>query len=344
MVYTYNPIISREKIKTWRLFQKRPVPDAQTALVFSGEGQPLLTIEQGKRGITSGEMVWGKYDSLYRVDMTEHPLNFTCDLPCKTDAFVFHAKVDFICSVHDPSTIVQRNVTDVYQVLEPSVVKVMRTKSRNYGPEESGIAEHDIGNNVKELIYDAGFKVERFVLRLSLEKEAREHIREMASIQNQTEIEKAKIQSNIELEKQQQELDRQRQKNEFELMKLKMDFYTPMIQAGNWQILAMQLAQNPQDIQMIVQQLDQQKQLEQQHQIKMLKMLLDEDAFEVSQINEVGKAALQKLLGVAEQSIPELKGSVDQNTDDPGAVLDIDPKDDDTSDIKTPNFNWDEDD
>ncbi|NEP00548.1 MAG: hypothetical protein F6K58_18120 [Symploca sp. SIO2E9] len=356
MVDTYNPIIGQEKIKGWRLFQQRPVPDAQTALVFSGEGQPLLTIKQGQRGITSGEMVWGKYHVLYRVDLTEHPLSFRCDLPCKTDAFVFNAEVTFICSVHNPAMIVQRNVTDVSQVLKPLIVEVMRSKSRNYDTEDSGIAERDIGNSVKQAIYDAGFQVNRFVLELSLEKEAREHIREKTRIQKQTEIEKTRLQSSIELERQQRELDKQRQEyelerkkrdEEFELerMKLKMDFYGPMIQAGNWQILAMQLAQNPEDVQVIVQQLNQQTQLEREHQMKMLKMLIDEDALEGSQITEVSKVALQKLLGIAEQSIPKIKGSSNQNANAQDAVLDVNPTDNDTSEVKTPDFDdWDEDD
>ena len=128
-------------------------------------------------------------------------------------------------------------------------------------------------------------------------------------------------------------------------MKTKMDFYGPMIQAGQWQMLAMQLAQNPNDMQIIVQQLKQQEQLEREHQIKMLKMLLDEDALEGSQISEVGQAMLQKLLGIAEQSIPELKGSSNQNTNAKDIVLDVSQTDNGVSNIvKTPDFNWDEDD
>ena len=355
MADTYNPI-NRKELKGWRLFRERLVPGAQKALVFSREGKPLLTIKPGEKGITSGEMVWGKYNVLYTVDLTEHPLSFRCDLPCKTDAFVFHAEVTFMCSVHDPATIVQRNVTDVRQVLKPLIVEVMRNKSRDYDIEESGIAERDISDVVKEAIYDAGFQVDRFVLQLSLEEEIREQIREKKRIQKQTEIEKIRIQSNIELERQHQELSRQRQefsleskrreeKFEIELMKTKMDFYGPMIQAGQWQMLAMQLAQNPNDMQIIVQQLKQQEQLEREHQIKMLKMLLDEDALEGSQISEVGQAMLQKLLGIAEQSIPELKASSNQNTNAKDIVLDVSQTDNGVSNIvKTPDFNWDEDD
>lgn len=318
MADTYNPIIGREEIKGWRVFGKRPVPDAQTALVISGEGQPLLTIKQGQRGITNGEMMWGKYNFFYRVDLTEHRLSFRHDLPSKIEAFVFHAEVTFMCSVNDPATIVQRNVTDVRQVLEPLIIEVMRAESRNYDTEKSGIAEREIGNSIKQAIYDAGFQVHRFVLQLSRDEEVKQ-------IERDDEIERIK------------------EENKIKLMRMKMDFYGPMIQAGNWQMLAMQLAQNPEDVQFIVQQLNQQKQLERQHQVEMLKMLLNEDALESSQISEVAKVALQNLLGVAEQSIPELKGSSDQSTEVQDSVIDVDLKDSDASNDKKPNFNWDED-
>jgi WD40 repeat protein/energy-coupling factor transporter ATP-binding protein EcfA2 len=220
MADTYNPILSREEIRGGQLFQQRPVPDAQTALVFSGEGQPLLTITQGQRGITRGEMLWGKYNLLYKVDMTEHPLSFWCELPCATDAFDFHAQVRFTCAVHNPEMIVRRNITDVRQVLEPLIVEVMRSMSRNYKVEESGIAEREIGDRVKKAVYDAGFQVNRFVLTLSLEQEARQRIREKKDIQDRAELEKTIIQNSIQLEQEAQKLHRQGQQLELERKRL----------------------------------------------------------------------------------------------------------------------------
>ncbi|MEH1970476.1 hypothetical protein [Nostoc sp.] len=46
MANTYNPIVSKEALR-WGLLQRRPVPEPGTALVFAGDGQPLLTITQG---------------------------------------------------------------------------------------------------------------------------------------------------------------------------------------------------------------------------------------------------------------------------------------------------------
>lgn len=375
MAEIYNPILSTEEIPRWRILQQRPVPDPGTALVFSGEGQPLLTIKQGERGPTSGEMLWGKYNLVYKVDMTEYPLGFACNLPCATDAFDFQAQVKFSSSVRDPEMIVRRNVTDVCALLQPLIIEVMRGISRKYEVEESGSAEHEISNSVKKAIYDEGFNLYQFTVTLSLEREARERIREKKRIQEEIQLEKVrqdlekekaqlaieqarqreklelerirqrnqfqreeekvnlqealeqqKLRQDFEIQKMQfetyqarqtKQLDlefkRQREQFELESMKFKMEFYSPLLQGGNLQLLAFQLAQRPEDVQVILQALNQQKQSEREHQVKMLKMLLDVDALEGSQINEVGKGLLRQLIGLTEQSTAVLESNLINN-------------------------------
>jgi hypothetical protein len=80
MFETYDPII-KEEIAQFRAFQKRFIADPGKVLVFSGEGKDLLIVPQGKQGPTIGELMWGKYNLLYRVDITEHILKFKCSLP-----------------------------------------------------------------------------------------------------------------------------------------------------------------------------------------------------------------------------------------------------------------------
>jgi len=367
----YNPILSREEIKRWQVLQPRPIPDPGTALVLSAEGQPLLTIRQGDKGPTNGEILWGKYNFVYKVDLTEHPLRFRCSLPCKTDAFDFQADVNFRYAVNDPEMIVRRNVTDVAQLLEPLITEVMRNISRKHEVENSGAAEREISDSIKRVIYDEGFNIYQFTLSLSLEAEARDRIRDKKRLQDeierekirqelekqkaqlaidqdkqrqllelermrqqnqfQREEEKTHIQSELELQKMRQdfeldkmqfeiiqtrqkeqldlELRRQREQFELEGMKMKMEFYAPLLKGGNFDLLALQLAQRPEDVRIIFQALNQQKESERDHQLQMLKMLLDADALEGSQINEVGKGLLRQLVGLTEQSTAVLESS-----------------------------------
>ncbi len=366
MADIYNPIISKEELSRWQVLQQLLVPDPATALVFSGDGQPLLTITQGQKGLTRGEMLWAKYNLVYKVHMGDYPLHFSCNLPCATDAFDFQAEVKFTCSVHDPEMIVHRNVTDVRQVLERLIIEVMRGVSRKYEVEQSGAAELEISNCVKTAIYDEGFNFKQLTVTLALEEEARKRLREKKRLQEEIELEKSRqalehqkaqleieqarqreqlelerirqrnqfereeekanlqdavqlqmLRQSLEMQKTQFELQQARQHEEFQLqmMKQKTEFYTAMLQAGQWQLLALQLAQRPEDVQVILQTLNQQKQIEREHQVKMLKMLLDSDAVEGWQLSEVGKRALQELIGFTEQSTAALESAPTNNTE-----------------------------
>jgi hypothetical protein len=343
MAESYNPILEIKDLGRQGLLQKPPVPEAGVALVFSGDGRPLLTVMQGEKTITWGEARWG-YNKLYRVDMTEHPLSFQCDVPCQGDAYQFHAEVTFRCSVLNPQAIVQRNITDVAQWIKSSIEETMRDISRQYDVKDSGNAESPMRFAVNQAISELGFNLSNFTLKLSLEQEVLDWVKTDKRIkedlhreQVQQDLERQRMNFALEQEKQRVEQNRQRieqqqqleqelkvkelearlkqqqleqelaqKQAEFELkiMEQKTIFYSSMLQTGNLQLLALQLAQNPGDVQAILQALNQQKQIEREHHIKVLQTLLDADAIEGWQLTEVSKRALKELMGTAEPSLP----------------------------------------
>ncbi len=381
MPETYNPIIERKDLERQSLFQKPPVPEAGVALVFSGDGRPLLTVMQGQKTITWGEARWG-YNKLYRVDMTEHPLSFQCDVPCKGDAYQFHAEVTFRCSVHNPQAIVQRNITDVAQWIQSSVEEIMRNISRQYDIKDSGNAEIPMSRAVNDAISESGFNLSNFTLKLSFEEEVRNWLKKDTRIleniqqeQTQQKLERQRrqfeleqeeqrvelaqkqieqqqildnefkrkeleakleqqnleqqfaqrqveqqqkleaqfnlrnLQSQLEQQKLEQELHQKQAEFELKLMEQKTTFYSSILQAGNLQILALQLAQSPGDVQAILQALNQEKQLEQAYKIQVLETLLKADAIEGWQLTEVGKLAIKDLMGTAEKFLPTTPSS-----------------------------------
>jgi hypothetical protein len=385
MAETYNPIIEIKNLDRQGLLQKPPVAEAGVALVFSGDGRPLLTVMQGQKTITWGEARWS-YNKLYRVDMTEHPLSFQCDLPCKGDAYQFHAEVTFRCSVRNPQTIVEKNITDVAQWIKSSVEKTMRDISRQYEIKDSGNAEIPMRHEVNQAISESGFNLSHFILKLSLEKEVAEWIKTDTRIQEdiqreqtqqdlerqrrkfaleqeeqnaelarkqleqqqiqanefkrkeleaqleqqklqqelarnqleqqqnlQNELKRKELEAQLEQQKLQQDLARQQAEFEFKLMEQKTTFYSSILQAGNLQILALQLAQSPGDIQAILQALNQEKQLDRAYKIQVLETLLKADAIEGWQLTEVGKRAIKELMGTAEQFLPAAPIATDNN-------------------------------
>ncbi|UKP00517.1 hypothetical protein [Nostoc sp. UHCC 0870] len=340
MTISYNPIISKEELLRWDILNKIPVPDANTALVFVGNGQPTITITEGQKGLTRGEIVWGKYSLVYKVDLSDFPIGFECKLPCATDAFDFQAEVKFTCSVREPEMIIRRNVTNISSVLQHLIIDEMRRISRRYEVEESGAAEQEISNNLRAKIHHEGFNLKTLYVTLSLEEEARERIRRKKRLSEEHELEKIRLQQEAELQTKRNKQERQEVKAglldemeiqmlkqnlakqqkifeeeqarrqelfQLEIMKQRTEFYSTMLQAGQWQMLALQLAQNPQDVPLILESLNQQKLLEREHQIKMLKILIDTDAVEGWQLSEVGKRALQELVGLTEQTTPALE-------------------------------------
>lgn len=284
MADTYNPIIGKEKVHRLHPFQ-HPTPEPGIALVLFREGQPRLTTLWPGDRLTAVKLTAGNYKIIYKVDITEHSFSFYCTLPCEGDAFYFHAEVQVACSVDDPGIIIERNITDVRAVLEPLIIHTMRSISRKQNAEKIGTAERIITKVVKGGKYNVGIKINRVVVKLSLEEEARAHIRRLKQIERDKERERKEA-----------ELGKQSDRLKIERMKMKMDFYSPLIKEGQWQLLALRLTNHPEDVPTVIQILNQQRQAEIDRQLRALKIMLEEDALEGFQIEDAGKRILQYLL------------------------------------------------
>lgn len=292
MANTYNPIISSDDIPRFRLFKSRPAPEPGVALVLYREGQPLVTLWPDDR-MTAGEAKWGNYKTAYKVDVTEHSFTFDCTLPCESDAFDFQAHVQVTCSVDDPALIVDRNLTDARDVLEPLIVRTMRGISRDYDVRESAAAEEAIAQAIGTESYDVGLELSRVVIELSLEEDARAHIRDLR-----------RIERDKERERKEAELDRQRDEFEMERTKMKMEFYAPLIREGQWQLLALQLTNHPEDVASVADMLRRQRQTEMEQQLEALRIMLEEDALEGFQMEDAGKRVLRRFV---DNFAPELE-------------------------------------
>jgi len=284
MTETYNPIIGREEISGLRLFQPRPKPEPGVAIVLFKEGQPLFTLLPGDR-LTAGEVRWGGYKVVYKIDVTEHSFDFKTKLPCSSDAFDFLADVGVTYSVEKADEVVKRNITNARSVLEPLITDTMRNISRQYDVEDSATAERTINEALKKKSYGVGLKLNRFVARLSLEDEARDYLRDLK-----------KIDRDKEREKRAAELTLQRDQLEIERQKMKMDFYGPLIEKGQWQLLALQLSNHPEDVTTVMQFIREQRQDEINRQLEILKIMIEEDAIEGFQLQDTGKRVLQRLI------------------------------------------------
>ena len=327
MTTIHNPILKEEEISRWSLLKKRPVPEPGVVLVLSGDGQSLLTIEQGNKGLTNGELLWGKYNRLYTVDVGKHHLNFHCKLPCATDAFDFDAEVKLVYSVSKPDLIIKNRIRNVSDFLEPRIEHLMRSISRKYDVQESAEAERIISRKLEEEVSEAGFKLNDFSVKLSLEQEARDRIRKKRNIYEDTQIRKQELKSEIEVEQFQQELQRQRhqfelerrmQQEQFELQlnKQKMDLYGPLIKEGNWEVLAAQLANDPLEAKRTINMLQEQKQIDREDKKQLLKLLIQEGGIEGWQLADFGKGLVNELTGVPRAALESVSDEEVEKAED----------------------------
>ncbi|WP_448337227.1 SPFH domain-containing protein [Chloroflexus aurantiacus] len=280
----HNPILGREEFPKFNLFARRPVIDPGIAIVLFKDNGEMFTVMQGER-LTAGDIAWGRYRGFYKVDIALHSFRFQDDLPCDQDAFNFKAEVQVTYQVKDPQEIVKNQITDIRSVIEPEIVQKMRRISRKYRAEQSQDAEYEINDLFRSGLYIQGISVNRIIANLELEAASRNHLRTIQNIRNQ------KIQESIA-----HDLEIMRSRNEFEIKKLKMEFYEPLIREGQWNLLALHLAQRPEDVATIVNMITQQQQIDLENQLKMLKVMLESDVIEGFHIEEVGKRVLRQLV------------------------------------------------
>ena len=316
---TDKPLFVEHELNRW----KRPEsPKPGTAFVFVGDGKPSLTVYEGDRGATQGELLFGRYSSYYEVDMGDRSINFHEKLPC-ADAFEFQAEVKLTYAVIDPALIVRRARTDAGQFLKDLAIDIMRRTSRNYKHEQSGKAEIEIARRVEKDVLDNGFKLCRAAfINLSLDEAIRTRLVNRQLGDQDFEYQKTIL-------KRQAEIDDIKQTAKFALKGKRAEILAPLIEAGNWQrLLAMLDPHDPEDEairQMIVAILDQQREQEATRR-KMLEIAIENGALEGWQLGDYAKTLFQEMSGLADQSIAFLEGKANPQGELPAAQGDSSSK------------------
>jgi hypothetical protein len=315
---TDKPLFFEHKLNRW----KRPEsPKPGIAFVFSGDGTSL-TVREGERGATQGEVLLGKYTSYYEVDMGDRSISFYEKLPC-ADAFEFQAEVRLTYAVSDPALIVRRGRADAGQFLKDLAVDAMRRTSRNYGHGQSGDAEISVARRVEEDVRDNGFRLCRpAFIKLSLDEAIRNRLvnRQLSDqdfedqkvlLKRQSEIEELKV-------KQQSEIDGMKQSARFSLKGKKAEVLAPLIESGNWQrLLAMLDPHDPEDEsikQMIGIILDREK-AQEATRTRMFEIAVEKGALEGWQLEDYAKTLFQEMSGISDRSRSFLEGKTNPQGD-----------------------------
>jgi hypothetical protein len=171
---TDNPILREEEMGRWDISTPRPVPKADTRLVFiDGRGKVFAPVQP----ITIGEAVWGNLRRMYEIDVAEHAASFESRLPCREKGFYFEVDIHLSWRIHDPAQIVADRRTDVGQIYRGYLTEALLEYSENYGLEQRVEAERALkaGLGVAAAL-PQGLTITSCRMGLSLGPEAEEHL------------------------------------------------------------------------------------------------------------------------------------------------------------------------
>jgi hypothetical protein len=337
MQETFSPILSQEDVRGWSLTKEIPVPAPNTVLVLSRSGE-LLVISDTDKPISFSRFKFGGYNFLYKVDIGKHVLKIDLLLPSKTPGFDFPGTVEITCFVFDPQTIVRAGTQDVASVLKARLINEMKQISRDYDLRENALAEKDINRSVRRRVVDErcfddlGLRIPQLVASLQIDSSAIGSIKQITL----TELNEA---ASLAAREAQLRLDQTEEIAQLRLDELKrmrasanQEHYEKLLSGGEISLLAAYLAQNPDNIASLIDRLDQQKRIASGSNMELLKIMIEEDAIEGSQLDEAGRKVLRRLMGLTESPKASLEGknknqesSLQSNDDDDNDLLNTVP-------------------
>jgi hypothetical protein len=255
-VHTYDPILGQPReLGRFDILAPREAAEPGVALVLLKEGTGFEALRETRR-LTAGEVLWGRIRRIYRVDMSEHALEWQSWLNSQGDEWVLLAHVQVRCAVRDPVKVVERNVRDAYQVLEPVLAERMRQRAGEFAIGHRNRAEQEITRSLREEpVASDLFEIRWVGVRLGLDQTV------MA-------VKKRVFETNA---------------------------YVAQLQAGQWEPLALQLVNDGASIDNVVAQIMQQRNNELDLQLKALLAYLDKGAMEGHQLEDPAREILFRL-------------------------------------------------
>lgn len=203
---------------------------------------------------TTGELLWGGYRALFEVDRSMRRLGLEISLPSAGDTFVFRAAVDVQWRVVEPKSVVEAGVTDIRTVMLPPLLDVLRQATRALLADDVEAAEKTANAQFENKWLPGQYGLWTNVLvRLRMDAQKEESKRLAAEVQA----------------------------------------YKTLIEAGDLDQFALQIARNPDQVGDVVQVLVQERDTHRREVCEFITQLLDSDALDRCQIEDKVRVTLQ---------------------------------------------------
>jgi hypothetical protein len=165
METTYDPIIGGPETLPFLQLRSLAAPRLGVALVLVSDRGELLAIPGGS---PVPAVRFGNYRTAYYIDTAEHHLALNVQLPSADPGFAFQANLTYRCRVNDPAAVARRQIHDIGALVNPCLIAAMRTASRRLDIAESADAEEAIQRALRSVSCDPAVEVSNWGVELPL--------------------------------------------------------------------------------------------------------------------------------------------------------------------------------
>jgi hypothetical protein len=249
----YAPIVGEHHFGRFQLLHRRTLARPWVASVFVHAGGRLAVFARDKQP-TTGELLWGGYRSLFEVDLSLRRLGLEITLPSAGDAFVFRADVDVQWRVTDPALVVGAGITDIRKVVVPLLLDGLRQATRSMQASDVEVAE-----KMANAQFGRDWLVEEYglwtnvLVRLRMDDQKESNVRLASEVRA----------------------------------------FKTLIEGGDLDQFALQLAQHPEQVEPVVRQLVAERDTHRREVCDFITRLLESDALDRWQIDDQVRVALQ---------------------------------------------------
>jgi hypothetical protein len=156
METTYDPIVGDPEPLLYWHWRRLAAPRLGLALVLVSSRGELVAFPGGSP-VPAARL--GNYRSAYYIDTAEHLLYLDAQLPSSDPGFVFQAHLTYRCRVTDAADVARRQIRDMRSLVAPRLVATMRGASRRLDIAESSRAEEAIEEALRSVSCDPAVEI-----------------------------------------------------------------------------------------------------------------------------------------------------------------------------------------
>lgn len=250
-----NPITAERQVTRLEFLYRRPPVCARTARVFVTSSGRCVEYRPEKQP-TTGELLFSGVRTMYDVDLSVHVTQLEAAPPSNGDKIAFSANIDLIWQVIQPSKVVLSGVSDVRQAVAPVLLRRLRSVTRQFQIEDPEKAERAANGEFADGTLGVEFGLSfQVFIRLAMDEHTLRH----------------------------------------EAINRQVDLFRQIIEAGDFNQFALQLAIKPEDINTVVQMLVEERDSHRKAVFDFVTRLLESDALDRWQIDDQVRTTLQWL-------------------------------------------------